>query len=216
MSKNWLLALPILLCLLSCDGFSTGGNPNEGKCSFVLREHPTEMLNRMRVECPYDSSCSIKFHFGLVNASFVDGCIDDYEYRFVQNKEVKINLNSSVDLNLDSDYHVRFSLFDIKNVEKKYDIDLSEILNAYVIRGDSVEVKFFNCLNRMSIYKYRVMRGNGTHDVIELYPDSLKNGKYAFYQDDLYFDEIHFSCGLGAQGSFESDSVYIYGDLYWR
>ena len=53
-------------------------------------------------------------------------------------------------------------------------------------------------------------------DVIELYPDSLKNNKYVFYQDSLYFDEIHFSCGLKSQSSFKTDSIYIYGDLYWR
>ena len=65
MKKIWLLVLPFLLCMLSCEGFSTGGNPDEGKCSLVVKEH-AEMSNGIRIICPYDSICDIKFSFGSV------------------------------------------------------------------------------------------------------------------------------------------------------
>ena len=214
MWKKIILIIPFLFCIISCDGFSTGGNPDEGKCSFVLREHPTKMTNSINMLCPYDSVCNIKISFGLVDASFVNGCIGDYEYRFVQNKEMKINLNSNVDLNIDSDDHVRFSLFDNKNIEKKYDIDLSDIIHSYTISGDSVGVKKYSCLKKMNIYK---SKGAGAgHDIIELYPDSLKLGEYMFFQDSLFFDYLSFNCGLNAQSSFETDSLFIHGRIYWR
>ena len=214
MLKKIILIIPFLFCIISCDGFSTGGNPDEGRCTYVLREHPNKMVNSMSVECPYDSVCNVKIYFGIVETSFVDGCIGDYEYRFAQDKVAKVSLNSNIDLNIDSDDHVRFSLYDDNDIEKKYDIDLSDIIHPYTISGDSVEVKKYGCLKKMNIYK---SKGTGAgHDIIELYPDSLKYGKYVFFQDSLFFDYLSFNCGLKSQSSFESDSLFIYGRIYWR
>jgi hypothetical protein len=225
MKKLWMLLVSIVLCFVACDMPATGGNPGEGECSYIMKEHGI-MTNFIRIICPFDSICDVKFSFGPVAVPDDYGCVAGFEYKFVQENEIKIvrknyfhselNQNTSVDLVLDSNKRASISLIDINNVEKKYDIDLSGIINSYTVRGDSVEVKSFECLNRMVIYRYRVAKNNGPHDIIDLYPDSLRNGKYVFYQDNLLFDEIYFNCSFGVQSSFKTDSVYIHGDLYWR
>ena len=219
MSKKWLLALPILFLLLSCEGFSTGGNPDEGKCSFILREHPTKMTNNISMHCSYDSICRVTLFFGLIGASFVDGCIGDYEYRFVQNKETKINLNSSVGLNLDSDDHARFSLFDINNVEKKYDIDLSEIIHPYTVKGDSIEIKMPSENFDVIIACPYCSNSNRSH--------SLCGGSYCRYEgnrmsvffvgtDSSWGKYFTFHYGLTKQSSMLTDSIYIHGTIEFR
>ena len=217
MYKAWLSLFPILCCLLSCDALSTGGNPSEGICSYSLKKHSTQMLNSMSVSCLYESGCNINFSFGIAGSEDCGGCVCNYEYKFVQNsKSALVKFNSNLVVNLDPDEHVRFSLFDSENIEKKYDIDLSGIINSYTIRDDSIEVRKFECLKKMNIYKYRSSPNNGLYDIIDLYPDSLKNEKYVFFRNNLYLNEIYFNCGLGSQSSFQTDSIYLYGSFYWR
>ena len=224
MRKILLLLIPFLFSLLSCEGFSTGGNPSEGlPCNQeIMKVHAGSLAFEMTANCPYKKECNVKLHFRVTSLqdSLEGMCFGNgSEWRFVSfdtSMTVTTKLNSSYPVKLSQDDHLRFSLIDINNVEKKYDIDLSGIINSYTVRGDSVEVKSFECLNRMVIYRYRVAKNNGPHDIIDLYPDSLRNGKYVFYQDNLLFDEIYFNCSFGVQSSFKTDSVYIHGDLYWR
>jgi len=220
MKRLWLLLVSIVLCFVACDMPATGGNPGEGSlCKGVTKNHANKYYFDLTLKCRYRGKCDVKLFFdaGYYRDSLSSRCFSDYELDFVTTETSKKVLSAKeYNVPLESDDHLRFSLIDINNVEKKYDIDLSGIINSYTVRGDSVEVKSFECLNRMVIYRYRVAKNNGPHDIIDLYPDSLRNGKYVFYQDNLLFDEIYFNCSFGVQSSFKTDSVYIHGDLYWR
>ncbi len=210
--------------LLSCDLPATGGNPGEGRpCNEkVLRTHADSLMLDLDVKCLYKKECSVKLNFRVTGLpdSLKGMCFgggSEWQYESIDTSmTVTTKLNNLYSVKLSQDDHLRFSLIDINNIEKKYDIDFSEIIHSYTVRGDSVEVKSFDCLERMVIYKYRIEKNNGPHDIIDLYPDSLKNGKYVFYQDDLYFDKIYFNCSLNSQSSFKTDSVYIHGNVYWR
>ena len=215
MSKNWLLALPVLLCLLSCDGFSTGGNPNEGKCSLVVKEHG-EMFNGIRIICPFDSICDIKFSFGSVATPESYGCSVGFEYRLVQNGESKVvqknydystqSRNASVDLLLDSNDCASFSLFDINSVEKKYDIDLSGIINSYTVRGDSVDVKVMeNC--SLSLYECHRETVYGNRMMDSKYSFSILEGCKKYYSYD---------CSWHNQGTLNKDAFDIHAKIYWK
>ena len=182
MNKIVLTAIPILLAMLACSDMIPLG-PSTAKCSYVLKEHPTEMINIMSVNCPFKANCKIDFLFGPV--SYTEGCLDDFEYLYKKGSyEKKVHMNTHVDMSLDSDDHVRFSLFDSKNVEKTYDIDLSEIIHSYSILGDSVEITLPDFVERAAIYR---SKGPGAGiDVIELVPDSILNGKYFLKTDSIF------------------------------
>lgn len=213
--KLWLL-MPFILGLIGCENIIPPvGGDGSGRCNNISRKHPDNMTFSIPLDCPFERSCETRIYF--YHAYFFDSlsrrCGNDYELRYVAGAESKmIRSNLTYPVMMSPDEHIRFSLIDEDNVEKKYDVDLSRIIHSFTVRGDSVEVTKFDCMDRLTIYK----RKYGSHDIIELFPDSLKNGKYVFYQDSLYFDEIHFECGLGAQSSFKTDSIFVYGDLYWR
>ena len=123
-------------------------------------------------------------------------------------------MNTHVDMSLDSDDHVRFSLFDSKNVEKTYDIDLSEIIHSYSILGDSVEITLPDFVERAAIYR---SKGPGAGiDVIELVPDSILNGKYFFLLDDLYVGDYYISYGMNSQSSLKTDSIFVSADVFFK
>ena len=214
MKKIWLLVLPFLLCMLSCEGFSTGGNPDEGKCSLVVKEH-AEMSNGIRIICPYDSICDIKFSFGSVATPEHYGCSVGFEYKLMQNGESKIvkrnyydsrlNQNSSVDLIIDSSGRASISLFDINNIEKKYDIDLSGIINSYTVRGDSVDV---NVMEHCSLWLFSCKKD-------QIFGNRLANGVYTFLRTEGCDKEYSYDCSLHNQGSSGMDELDIHAMITW-
>jgi len=208
MRKLSLLTLCLVVfSLLSCEMFHTGGNPDEGKCSYVLMEHATEMRNDIDMECPYDSNCRIGFYFGPAASSNDISDCGVYEYKFVQNENImKIRLNSSVKLTLDSDEHVRFSLFDIKNVEKKYDFDLSGIIHSFNVRGDSVDVNVMkDC--RMDLFSCNKKT---------VYGNNLLNGKYSFSITDGCKDHYSIDCSWEKMDSLGTDNIELFATIYWK
>lgn len=215
MKKIWLLVLPFLLCMLSCEGFSTGGNPDEGKCSLVVKEH-AEMSNGIRIICPYDSICDIKFSFGSVATPEHYGCSVGFEYKLMQNGESKIvkrnyydsrlNQNSSVDLIIDSSGRASISLFDINNIEKKYDIDLSGIINSYTVRGDSVVV---NVMDNCSLSLYGCDRET-------VYGSLMWDSRYSFSTLEDCKNYYSYDCNWHEQGPLKKDALDIHAKIYWK
>ena len=197
----------VVFTLLSCEMFHTGGNPDEGKCSYVLMEHATEMRNDIDMECPYDSNCRIGFYFGPAASSNDISDCGVYEYKFVQNENImKIRLNSNVKLTLDSDEHVRFSLFDIKNVEKKYDFDLSGIIHSFTVRGDSIDVNVMkDC--RMDLFSCNKKT---------VYGNNLLNGKYSFSITDGCKDHYSIDCSWEKMDSLGTDNIELFATIYWK
>ena len=215
MKKLWMLLVSIVLCFVACDMPATGGNPGEGECSYIMKEHGI-MTNFIRIICPFDSICDVKFSFGPVAVPDDYGCVAGFEYKFVQKNEIKIvrknyfhselNQNTSVDLVLDSNKRASISLIDINNVEKKYDIDLSGIINSYTVRGDSVDVNVMkNC--RLSLYECN-------RDFI--YGNYLYDGKYSFLIADKCENHYGYKCEWHNQGPLQKDELNIYAIVYWK
>ena len=173
MSIKVFLGMITCFYLLSCDLPATGGNPGEGRpCNEkVLRTHAGSLMLDLDVKCLYKKECSVKLNFrvtglpdSLKGMCFGGGTelrLESFDTSMVV-KDWKI-----YPVSLSQDDHLRFSLIDINNIEKKYDIDFSEIIHSYTVRDDSVEVKSFDCLERMVIYKYRIEKNNGPHDIID-------------------------------------------------
>jgi hypothetical protein len=218
MKKNWiLLSIPFLFNLLSCEGLSMGGNGEEVKdCTYVLREHATTMYNNLEIRCLYNSNCSIIFHFGPAGSSKDINACGNYEYKFINNEKTiivqkgrdfnKPSVNADINLIPDSDEHVRFSLFDIKNVEKKYDFDLSGIIHSFTVRGDSIDVNVMkDC--RMDLYSCQRET---------VYGNELQDGKYTFSVNEGCKDYYRYRCSWHNQSSLETDDLDISAAIYWK
>ncbi|MDD5943510.1 hypothetical protein [Fibrobacter sp.] len=222
-----ILFIGIFICLLSCgfsELFSTVGNIHDG-CSEVLKEHPDRLDISISLGISHNSIYESRLAFDAWsknNPNPYSGCYIDYEYKFVSEKEKKtIRMNTTLDNVLDSDEHVRFSLFDKNNVEKSYDIDLSEIIHSYTYRGDSVEIKMpENGISKISIECPYC----SAHRIY----DSLCQGIFACnYQsteqksvivgtDSSWGKSYGFKLYLANQSSMKTDSIFIYGDITFR
>lgn len=212
MKKIWLLIIPILLCLLSCDMSmpGTGGNPDEGSsCKGVTKNHAKKYYFDLTLKCLYEDKCDVKLYFdaGYYSDSLSVRCFSGYELNLVT-REISKTVLSEKEYNvpLDSDDHLLFSLIDINNVEKKYDIDLSGITRSYTVRGDSVDVNVMNGC-RLSLYSCN-------KDFV--YGSRLPDGKYSFLITDKCEDHYGYKCEWHNQGPSQKDDLNIYATVYWR
>ena len=209
----------LFISLCSCgfsELFSTVGNVHDSGCSDVLKEHP-EMLE-IEINLVY----SYLFFGSVYHSDSSHLCYEDYEYKYVSPKTTgKIHKNSTLYNVLDSDEHVRFSLFDKNNVEKSYDIDLSEIIHSYTYKGDSVEIKMpENGFSKISIECPYC----STHRIY----DSLCLGIFACnYRsteqnsvivgtDSSWGKSYGLDLYLGAQSSMKTDSIKIIAEITFR
>lgn len=220
------LFIGIFACLLSC-GFSTvGGDPTQGpKCQGTLKEHPDLLKMYISLTCSYDSTCSsyLSFHW-IIHTDSTRPCYAGYEYKYVSNKETKkIHEYDKFYNILDSDEHVRFSLFDKNNVEKSYDIDLSEIIHSYTFKDDSVEIKMPN-EGETEIW---IQCPYCSFDKKDAY-DSLCHGYFSCQYRSSEFNSViigtdstwdksfSFHQYLSNQSSFKTDSIHISGEITFR
>ena len=105
------------------------------------------------------------------------------------------------------DDYLRFSLININNVEKKYDIDLSEIINSFTARGDSVDV---NVMKNCMIYVYTTPRNT------EIYGNQISNSLYSFAMSDSRENWMSYDCVWHEQGPSKKDDLEIHARLYWK
>ena len=213
MKKIWLFAVPILLCILSCEVFHTGGNPYEGRpCNEnVMKVHAGSLAFEMTANCPYKKECNVKLHFRVTSLqdSLEGMCFGNgSEWRFVSfdtSMTVTTKLNSSYPVKLSQDDHLRFSLIDINNIEKKYDIDLSGIINSYTVRGDSVDV---NVMKNCSLWLFSCKKN-------QVYGNDLSDGKYSFLKTEGCDKEYSYDCSWFEQGSSGMDKLNIHAMITW-
>lgn len=215
MCKIYLLLIPVILSLVACNIMpGTGGNPDEGRCDYVLKEHADELMLNIDFDCPYESSCKLRYlNFYPIKVSDDMYC-GECQYKLVKdgkeglvktNAKVVPNIASMV-MNIDPDDHLRFSLFDINNVEKKYDFDLSGIIHSYTVRGDSVDVNVMeNC--RMVLYPCE-------KEIV--YGSQLADGLYSFSKTDGCDKEYGYSCKWSDLGPKKADELDISAEITWR
>ena len=209
MWKKWLLALPILFNLLSCEGLSFGGNSNEvDYCRGVTQHHAKSLKLYLTVNCSYEKKCDVSLFFwgGNYRDSLSGKCYSDYDLMLKTKDSLKQILSETENMvPLDNDFHLRYSLLDIDNVEKKYDIDLSGIVNSYTIRGDTVDV---NVMNECSLDLFFCKRET-------VYGKKLNYGKYTFFKSDGCDKEYSYDCKLHNIGPSKKDDLEIHSMITW-
>jgi len=171
------------------------------KCIFI---HVFFELN-----CPYGDVCKTKLSFlGSGAGDTLDGrCFSGYELRLETADTSRTVLeNKNYPISLTSDNHAKFSLIDEDNVEKKYDIDLSGIVNSYTVRGDSVDV---NVMKGCSFKLYYCNKE-------AVYGNQLPDGKYTFLATEGCDKESSYRCVWHNQGPFEKDDLDISATIYWK
>lgn len=226
--QRFILILSLFISLCSCgfsELFSTVGNVHDSGCSGVLKEHPDRLDISIYLRCDKDGSCFTQQSFSTWkknDSNSRSGCYSNYEYKYITKKTSdKIHMGDNFYDVLDSDEHVRFSLFDKNNVEKSYDIDLSKIIHSYTFKEDSVEIK---------------MPENGTAKISIECPycsahriyDRLCQGIFACnYQsaeqnsvivgtDSSWGKSYGLDLYLGAQSSMKTDSIKIIAEITFR
>ena len=211
----------LIICslLLSCSFPDSGCDDHscDEKCEAVLKEHVKSLMLKMYVRCPFDSVCKSSISFGWVReyGSSFTTCYKNYEYRFESDfSHGNVSMNSEMWVPFDSNDHVRFSLFDRTNAEKNYDIDLSKVIHSYTIKHDSVIIEVPNNVESVHLYKENFYRSS--HDIIEIVPDSLNNGRYVFYPDSLYHDNLFIKYGINILTPFGEDTISVSTTLYYR
>ena len=206
-----MLVLPILLCILSCEGFTTTGSndPYSNHCYGISKKNAYSYMFFLELDCHYGETCKAKMNFlGSGVGDTLDGrCFSGYELRLETADTSRTVLeNKNYPISLTPENHAKFSLVDEDNVEKKYDIDLSGIIHSYTVRGDSVDVNVMNGC-RLSLYSCN-------KDFI--YGSSLPNGKYSFLITDKCEDYYGYKCELHNQGPSQKDDLNIYATVYWK
>ena len=212
MRRIWLLLFPIVVGLIACDMPSlNGGMSGEGQCNQkVLKTHAGSLALFVTANCPYEKECDVKFYFyvkglpdSLKGMCFGGGA----EWRLKSfDTSMVVKDWKSYPVSLSHDDHFRFSLFDINNVEKKYDIDLSGVVNSFTVRGDSVDV---NVMKDCSFKLYYCNKD-------AVYGNELQDGKYTFLTTDGCDKESSYRCLWHNQGPFEKDDLDISATIYWK
>ena len=223
MKKVVFLILSIL-CIQSCEMFHTGGNPDEGPpCKGVTKNHAKKYYFELTLKCPYKNKCDVKFYFdaGYYSDSLGGQCFSDYELNFVT-REISKRILSAKEYNvsLESDDHLRFSLIDINDVEKKYDIDLSGIIYSYTVRDDSVEIKMpVGNFDMLVECPYCVDYGR-SYSLCEggflCHYHSKTSLSAVVGTSSSWGKEFTFHYGLSNLSSMQADSVYIHGTIGFR
>ena len=213
--KIFLIFVVVFYC--SC-GLIEGDDP---EC-YVEKKHG-RLGNHLTLSCVYEQDCSLNVVFGKLDMDSgplthrLDyGCIslDEYEYEFVQKKRKKyVNLGTGIDLDIDPDGHVRYSIFDEDDVEKKYDIDLSKVIDSYVVCEDSLHIRLSDYFDEVVV---RLKKDSGLgYEFIHVSQSLIGDSVFSVPLDTLFSREFYYNFGLGEQSSLKSDSVYVSGSMYF-
>lgn len=210
MWKKWLLALPIVLCLLACEGFTTTGtnDPFSNPCRGISKKNAYSYTFFFELNCPLKERCSAGFSFigGGVGDSLDGRCFLGYELK-LENAGMSrmVSQNRNYPISLSENNHAKFSLVDEDNKEKKYDIDLSGIVNSYTIRGDTVDL---NVMENCSLHLYHCKKET-------IYGNLLNGEKYSFFTSDGCDKDYSYRCTWHNLGPLKKDNLKISATIYW-
>ena len=212
MRRIWLLPLSIVVGMIACDMPSINGDTSEGgPCNQkVLKSHAGSLALFVTANCPYEKECNVKFYYyvtGLLD-SLKGMCFGGGAQWRLESFDTSMVVEDwkSYPISLTHDDHLRFSLFDINNVEKKYDIDLSGIIRSFTVRGDSVDV---NVMKDCSLSLYKCDRET-------VYGNRLSDGKYTFFTTEGCDKESSYRCLWRNQGPLKQDDLNIDATIYWK
>ena len=212
MYKTWLFLIPLLFSLLSCEGFTTTGSndPYSNPCYGISKKNAYSYMFFFELNCPYGDVCKTKLSFlGSGVGDTLDGrCFSEYVLNLITNdSSMFAHSGKRYLLALTPDNHAKFTFVDEDNVEKKYDIDLSGIVNSYTVHGDSVDV---NVMKNCMIYVYTTPRNT------EIYGNQISNSLYSFAMSDSRENWMSYDCQWNGQGPLMRDDLNIHARLYWK
>jgi hypothetical protein len=212
----------LILNLIACGDVAIGGD-GSGSCNSVSKKHPNKIVVDVMMECPYGQTCEAKACFDI--AYFLDSltgrCGYNYELQYVSKDESKIIRSGQTYLmTVTPDNYIRFSLFDERKVEKKYDIDLSAIIQSYTVQGDSIKIKLptknFDMILKCPYCSDR----DKDHPLCEGNSQCHYRGKsisnVVIGTDSTWGNYFTFHMGIPKQSSSQTDSVYVYGMIEFR
>ena len=211
MKKIWLLVLPILLCILSCEGFTTTGSndPYSDHCYGISKKNAYSYMLFFELDCPYGENCktSLSFIGSGVWDTLDSRCFSGYELRLETADTSRIVLeNKNYPILLTPDNHANFTFIGEDNEEKKYDIDLSGIINSYTVRGDSVVVNVMdNC--RITVIS--------TPQNIEVYGNVYPESNFIFSANESIRSWFGYDCIWHEQGPLKKDDLNIHAEIFW-
>ena len=212
MCKIWLMLISVVLSLVACDMPGTGGNPYEGlPCNQnIMKVHADSLALKMTVNCPYEKVWDVKYGFYVAGLpdSLKGMCFGGgVEWKFESfDTSMVVKNGKSYPISLTPENHAKFSLFDINNVEKKYDIDLSGIVNSYTVRGDSVDV---NVMKGCSLSLYECDRET-------VYGNLILDSRYSFSILEGCKKYYSYDCRWDNQGPLKKDNLDIHAKIYWK
>ena len=211
MWKKWLLALPILFNLLSCEGLTTTGtnDPVSNHCWGISKKNAYSYKFFFELDCPLEKKCTVVFNFlgGGVGDTLDGRCFNGYELKLENAGSSRtVFQNRNYLMSLSENDHVQFSLVDEDNKEKKYDIDLSGIVNSYTVRGDTVDV---NVMKECSLSLYSCNRETvyGNHMLNSLYSFSLLDGCKEYFS---------YNCTWYNIGPVKKDDLDVHAKIHWK
>ena len=162
--------------------------------------------------CPYEKKCDVELGFGVAKlGDSLDGmCFGggaEWKFESIDTSMIVTTKDwKKYPVILSMDDHLHFSLVDENNVEKKYDIDLSGIINSYTVRGDSIDVHVMeNCHLQLLFCKKEIVYGS-----------KLRNGKYTFSANEGCDAEYSYDCIWHNQSSLETDDLDIHAMIRWK
>ena len=211
MWKKCLLVLPILFCLISCEGLTTIGtnDPVSNPCRGISKKNAYSYKFFFELDCPLEKKCTVVFNFlgGGVGDTLDGRCFNGYELK-LENAGASRTVfqNRNYLMSLSENNHVQFSLVDEDNNEKKYDIDLSGIVNSYTVRGDTVDV------NVMKECKISVF--TKPHKT-EIFGNTISNSLYSFSILDSREQWLGYKCSWEQVGPLKKDDLEVYAELHW-
>lgn len=230
MKKRKMFVLAALAALtagmVACGMSTTGGDPDSlsQKCQDTRRIHPESMGLSLKLNCEYQKTCNAEVTFiGAIKDSLnKNTCFLDFDFLFDDGfKKEHVRSNSTIPLTVYDDDHVRFSLFDETNAEKSYDIDLSEIIHSYTIKGDSVEIKMPENLLMSYIKCPYCQSMNNSAKICEghymcHYSYVAENPFAVVGLDSTWGKYIIMDLGLNSQSSMNGDSISVSARIYFR
>lgn len=142
------------------------------------------------------------------------GCcpISEYEYLIeINGKTDTISSNYTYNITrFPANERLQFSLEDENNVKRNYDIDLSEIVHSYQVRGDSVDINIReNCL--LEFYTHT----EPSHWSYYTKPNKSKENIFSFSQFDDFEPFYILDCFWKNGDSTEADTLTTRTAVYW-
>jgi hypothetical protein len=196
----------------SYSGYYSGNCYKETAWYFYGRLHL-----QINVFCPYEEKCGkFSFFYSALDEAFsqIQGrCpIDSYNYLLEVNDTIDVvSSNSLFYYSIPANEKIQFTLKDSANSERKYSVDLSEMIHSFEKKGDSIYVK----VPQDCHFVFESKKDSLTR-IPSVTNDNLENGMFRFSTSDEYFPYYSITCFRTGEDSAKADPVETTVYVGWK